>query len=247
MSARKNNAPVEDDGPSVPAWMLTYADTVTLLMTFFVMLMSFSTLDQEEYSKVRGALQGHLGVIGEGRFDRDGLLLRRDMESGRVFVDGYENPPEYDPMSYVEEDLRTRMRVQDKKTQNILQYSLTQRGFEIHILAGELFEPGTAVMLEEAAHVLDVVGEAVRYLPQRLRIQASGDMIPLRSEGFTSRQDLAAARAASVCRYLAARAGIAAERMELAMRVEPEDMLLDDLSKGQVEIVVMRPGRKRTL
>ena len=247
MSARKKNTPVGDGGPGVPAWMLTYADTVTLLMTFFVMLMSFSTLDQEEYSKVRGALQGHLGVIGEGRFNRDGLLLRREMESGRVFMDGYENPPEYDPMSYVEENVRLRMRVQDKKTQNILQYRLTRRGFEIHILAGELFEPGSAVMLNEAAHVLDVVGGAVKYLPHRLRIQACGDMIPLRSEGFTSRQDLAVARAAGVCRYLAARAGIAAERMELAVRVEPDDMSLDELPKAQVEIVIMRPGRKRTL
>ena len=247
MSTRKKNAPVEDGGLGVPAWMLTYADTVTLLMTFFVMLMGFSTLDEEEYAKVSGALQGHLGVIGEGRFNRDGLVLRRDMESGRVFVDGYENPPEYDPMSYMEENLRVRMRVQDKKTQNILEYRLTRQGFEVHILAGELFEPGTAVMLSEAAHVLDVVGSSVKYLPHRLRIQASGDMIPLRSEGFASRQDLAVARAASVCRYLAVVAGIEEERIELAVRVEPEDMLLEELSKAQVEIVVMRPGRKRTL
>lgn len=247
MSAKNKKTPTADGTPGVPTWMLTYADTVTLLMTFFVMLMSFSTLDEEEYSKVRGSLQGHLGVAGQERFNQDSLLLRRDMESGRVFLDGYENPPEYDPMNYVQESLIEQMRVQTTATRNVLQYNLTKKGFEIHITAGQLFEPGSAAFLPEAESPLNVIGRAIKHLPHHLRVQASGEMLFLRSKGLASRQDLAVARAAAVCRYLARGKGIAAERMQVAVRIEPDDTIFEESTKAQVKLVLMRPTRKKKL
>lgn len=63
----------EGDGGGIPAWMITFSDLMTLLLTFFVLLLSMSTLDNQKVKLALGSLQGSLGVLtgggqpGEGR------------------------------------------------------------------------------------------------------------------------------------------------------------------------------------
>jgi chemotaxis protein MotB len=241
---RRGSSGGEESGPGVPAWMLTYADTVTLLMTFFVMLMSFSTLDEEKYAKVRGSLMGYMGVVGRTRYNRDGLLLKRQMESGRIFTQGYENPPQHDPMSYLENEFRVR--ADASSVRNLLRHQLTRQGFEIQIMAGQIFEPGTAQFNDRAEEVLSVIARAVRHLPHQLRVQATGDILFLPSYGFTSRQELAVTRASRVCRYLSDR-NVPANRLTIATRVEPDDAFVQDSEPAQVRICVLRPDKKWAL
>ena len=46
----------------VPAWVMTFADLMTLLMCFFVLLLSFSEMDQSKYKKIAGSMQFAFGV-----------------------------------------------------------------------------------------------------------------------------------------------------------------------------------------
>ncbi|MFQ5771399.1 MAG: flagellar motor protein MotB, partial [bacterium] len=54
----------EDDTPSAPAWMMTYGDMMTLLMIFFILIMSFSTLELDKFKMAMGSLKGALGAFG---------------------------------------------------------------------------------------------------------------------------------------------------------------------------------------
>ena len=49
--------------PSSPLWMTTYGDMVTLLLTFFVLLISFSSIDSKKFSKALFSLKGALGLL----------------------------------------------------------------------------------------------------------------------------------------------------------------------------------------
>ena len=51
------------DCPEMPAWLTTFGDLMALLLTFFVLLLSFSTTSQADFEKAIGALQGALGVL----------------------------------------------------------------------------------------------------------------------------------------------------------------------------------------
>ncbi|MFT4823214.1 MAG: chemotaxis protein MotB [Halioglobus sp.] len=52
-----------DDGPTgTPAWMATFADLMSLLMCFFVLLLSFSQLDAQKYKQVAGSMKNAFGV-----------------------------------------------------------------------------------------------------------------------------------------------------------------------------------------
>jgi chemotaxis protein MotB len=63
MSAQANTAIPEDEGaPGTPAWMATFADLMSLLMCFFVLLLSFSEMDLQKYKQVAGSMKNAFGV-----------------------------------------------------------------------------------------------------------------------------------------------------------------------------------------
>lgn len=63
MSASPNAAVAEDEGsPGTPAWMATFADLMSLLMCFFVLLLSFSEMDLQKYKQVAGSMKNAFGV-----------------------------------------------------------------------------------------------------------------------------------------------------------------------------------------
>lgn len=55
-------APEDDGPPGTPAWMATFADLMSLLMCFFVLLLSFSEMDLQKYKQVAGSMKNAFGV-----------------------------------------------------------------------------------------------------------------------------------------------------------------------------------------
>jgi len=245
MSDHKNKKNLEDGAPPVPAWFLTYADTVTLLMTFFVMLMSFSTLDEDNYEKVKGSLAAHLGMVDNMRLSRDSLLLRRMLATSRMFTEGYENPPAYDPIKDVADDVEVRVR--KTSLANVLDYKLTDRGLEIHVLASDLFEEGTADFVESSPRTLRLVAGAVRHLPHRLLIEGRPDAFFVRSSAAETPEELAMNRAAAVCRFLNARAGVVVDRLAAAAEVSQSRDGFTGAGECQLSVVVQRPLNRKAV
>ena len=56
----------EDKG--APAWVVTFGDLMSLLLCFFVLIVSMSSVDPQEFSKASGALRGSLGILSEDMF-----------------------------------------------------------------------------------------------------------------------------------------------------------------------------------
>ena len=243
MSKREKKSGGRDGPPPIPAWFLTYADTVTLLMTFFVMLMSFSTLDEENYEKVRGALVGHLGMVSQGNMSKDSLLLRRMLAASRMFTEGFENPPEHDPISNVAKEFDVRVR--SASMANVLDYKATDRGFEIHVMAGALFEEGTAEFEEATPRALRLIASASRHLPHRLQVIGRPDAFFVRSVLAETPDELAMQRAAAVCRFFAERAGMSVDRLATAAEVSEAKQPFSDTKGRQITVVVQRPLNRR--
>jgi flagellar motor protein MotB len=55
----------KQQAPGAPAWMSTFADMVTLLMAFFVLLLAFSEMDVVKYQAISGSMKRALGVKAE--------------------------------------------------------------------------------------------------------------------------------------------------------------------------------------
>ena len=56
----------EESGGGAPYWLTTYSDLVTLLLCFFVLLFSFSSVDAEKFREIMNSFQGGSGVLSGG-------------------------------------------------------------------------------------------------------------------------------------------------------------------------------------
>lgn len=65
MARKKRGGPPADEGAGAPAWVMTFADLMSLLMCFFVLLLSFSELDAAKYKQVAGSMKFAFGVQRE--------------------------------------------------------------------------------------------------------------------------------------------------------------------------------------
>lgn len=85
----------------VPMWFVTYSDVITLLMTFFILLLTFATSEPEKYERIPISAVGSTGSAGlirdvQDPLERDSFLVRVRTEAGRLATRGSESPPVYD-------------------------------------------------------------------------------------------------------------------------------------------------------
>lgn len=89
----------EPDMPAeVPTWLMTFSDVITLLMTFFILLLTFATSEPEKFERMQVAMFQAGGAVGiaadsETALDKDSLLLRERPRAGRITTRGSEMPP----------------------------------------------------------------------------------------------------------------------------------------------------------
>jgi flagellar motor protein MotB len=91
---KKPPPPKQDD---IPAWFMTYSDVITLLMTFFILLLTFATTEPEMFEKMQITLfgRGSNGVAGEvlEGVEKSSLILRDRPPASRLAMKGSEMPP----------------------------------------------------------------------------------------------------------------------------------------------------------
>ena len=169
--------------PSSPGWMTTYGDMVTLLLTFFVLLLTFSTIDQEKFSMVANSLQGALSIL-----DGSDAILE-----GKVDVDRrmeiFEQVKELEAMAAelgFSEDIQTEV---------------TETGILINIGDRVLFDLGEANLKEQAYPVLNLVATTLRESAREVYVSGHTDNIPITSGKFRNNWDLSTSRALSVVEF----------------------------------------------
>lgn len=86
-----------DDPPAdIPAWVMTFSDVITLLMTFFILLLTFATNEPESYGKAQASMfggSGSSGIAGDFTEQHDSVLMRARTRAGRSTPRGSEMPP----------------------------------------------------------------------------------------------------------------------------------------------------------
>lgn len=179
----------KSEAPSAPAWMVTYSDMVTLLLTFFVLLLSMASMDQIKFSSAAGSLKGAFGVLGST--EKTPLTKPRIVDFAPI-EDEYVN--------------RLYQRVQSSITQLKLDRDIElvkDRGAVVlRVKDSILFESGDARVKSEAHPVLRKVASLVRPLPLNLRIEGNTDDLPL-SDPALSNWDLSVNRAVGVLKFFA--------------------------------------------
>ena len=190
-------------------WMLTYGDMVTLLLTFFVLLFAFSTIDVQKFREAVISLKGSLGVLsgGEQVIYPDLDLPKPDPASGQPVAT-------QDLAQPVPTESERPGPEGEKADVNTYQ---SGDGRVVALPNVALFDPGAVEIKPEFAAFLDRSVEQIRYYKDKqVSIIGHADAQPLSPNSkYKSNWDLASARAESVINYFVNKHGIPQKRFSL--------------------------------
>ena len=93
MMGRGSKKAEPDEAQGAPEWMVTFSDCMTLLLTFFVLLLSFSSFDEKVFRKLKASfLKALPGVSKSDKVSRDAVLPTEQIEATPDLVEGSEKP-----------------------------------------------------------------------------------------------------------------------------------------------------------
>lgn len=177
-----------------PAWMTTYSDLVTLLLTFFVLLLSMASMDPVRFTEASSSLKDAFGIHNEPAHVEFAIPV-------------LPSPP-VTPYSPIQE--QTTQKVYEKIKSQIDSLRLSDNigvtkdendNIILRINDSVLFERGQAKIAPQSLSILRTVADIIRPLPMDLRIEGHTDDIPVSSDKF-SNWDLSVKRSVAVMRYL---------------------------------------------
>lgn len=218
MSERRKPEEPEEEGS--PAWMNTYGDMVTLVLTFFVLLFSFSTVDSAKWADVATSLSG-MTIIAIPALDP--AAPEPEGETKGKFILTSSSPMETDTKGESSGGQEGLTNEQINSSFNEM-YEKLKGHIEANNLGGILdlqyideytvllrmadsafFDPGSAGLLQEAQDVLQQVGiilEQYSGLISTIRVEGYTDNVPMHNGQFKDNWDLSVGRATNVVRFL---------------------------------------------
>jgi chemotaxis protein MotB len=210
-------------------WLVSYADFITLLFAFFVVMYSISSVNDGKYRVLSNTLtEAFVSPVRSADPIQVGDEVRTlDPQMGDLVVPERNQPQTLplDPLSESGQDgarveIRTLEAVENELARALFEYAdqglvnvrRTDRGVEVEMKSSMLFESGSARLSREALKALRNVILIVKPLPNMINVEGHTDNVPISTISFPSNWELSAARAASVVHYFA-KLGVASERM----------------------------------
>jgi len=91
--ARAGKQVEEDETPGAPEWMVTFSDCMTLLLTFFVLLLSFSSFDERVFRKLQMSFMDALPAVSKSdKKNKDSVLPAKQIQTTAELFEGSEKP-----------------------------------------------------------------------------------------------------------------------------------------------------------
>jgi len=194
--------------------MATFSDLATLLLTFFVLLLSFANMDIQNFRTAMGSVKEAMGV----RVDLDGdyqALATTPIEMSTVQAQSFISVSDLSKISDAAERLVKKL-IKERKLEDKVEVVGTSRGIALRTRDNVLFDPGSADVEARGSTTLDLVAELMQSFDGEVEIQGHTDDIPTGGGRFDSNWELSTARAIAVLRALADDHGIAEPRLHVA-------------------------------
>lgn len=219
-------------------WLVSYADFITLLFAFFVVMYAVSSVNEGKYKTLSESLVsaftnhkpiGHLSVI--------------ELPFEKQVKEVVEDPPKVtDPIRAY---LKLANALQTLPAPDGVVVTSTSRGLNIRIKEDALFESGSSRIQPAVREFLDLVAGLVKGLPNFISIEGHTDSVPIRTAAFPSNWELAASRATTLVRYFIDVHGLAPERFSATSYAGYRPVASNDTPEGRsanrrVEIIVLR-------
>jgi len=236
----KRKAPEINRGS--PEYMLTYGDMTTLLLCFFVFLITMSTIDVQKFKIMMSAFQGGVGFLDYGRTISDAPLL----DMGMNIEELSERQPTFKSQAE-----QTEEAMSNAMQQGMARIREDERGLIIDVHEAAIFPGGTAEFLPGSSEVLNKVAYVLReVVPDRsVRIEGHTDGSPIETDEFPSNWELSMRRSVAVLRHLEEEQNINTDRLSAVGYGSTRPVATNETEEGRrqnrrIEIVILRDIQK---
>ena len=235
MSKKKHHHEEHEEHVNHEAWVIPYADMLTLLMAMFLVLWAIGQVD---ISKAKAVSTGFADEFGLSSSAGSGA-------GGNGVLDGVQKPDQNnvaDMKSKIDKTMQIAAQKQAEQAAantsnqqlqqvqsaiaaaasgsglgNSVQFHIEARGLVVSIVAeGVLFDAGAAELKPEGKVVLDDIAESISKIPNQVSIEGHTDNRPISTAQYPSNWELSTSRASSVLRYMVGRHGIDPKRLSAA-------------------------------
>lgn len=246
------------------AWAIPYGDLITLLLAFFVVMYSMSSINEDKYRVLSDSLVAafrgtpttpnpvHFENADKGKSSQSrtvAISRANNVKAGeadriRVLQDAKAKTPPADPAALVRMASEVKEALQDLIDAGSVRVRESEMWLEIEINADILFPSGIAQVTAQSAPILDRLATILAPFPNAVRVEGHTDTRPIRTAIFPSNWELSAARAANVVQRFT-RAGVDPLRMEVTGLGEYHPVASNDTADGRdrnrrVTIVVLQ-------
>jgi chemotaxis protein MotB len=235
------------------AWVIPYADMLTLLMAMFLVLWAIGQVDIDKAKAVstgfadefglassagKGAGAGGKGVLDGTESAQPPPIVETKLTEKQLHMSPEERKAAQE--SEREQLIEVQRSISESADQaglaNAVRFRSEERGLVVSIVAeGVLFEPGSAAVQPAGRVVLDTIADALAKLPNRVAVEGHTDNVPINTAQFPSNWELSTARASSVLRYLAERHGISEDRLSAAGYADRRPVGSNETSGGRAQ------------
>ncbi|WP_203299149.1 flagellar motor protein MotB [Marinobacter sediminum] len=246
---------------STPAWIVTFADLATLLLTFFILLLSFAEMDVDKYRAMANSMAVALGssnVVGQDVGGSPITLIESDTVSLPEPSDSQPMVPEFiDERAEAETDtkipggvidLASRLvsELESEVASNALNINYDKQQVVIRFSEEATFRSGAADIKPEMIPIIERVVGVLADCPGNVFVSGFTDDRPISSDRFRSNWDLSAARAVSVVHELVLNRQVPADRVVAAGRAETNPLAPNNSPENRalnrrVEIAIRDP------
>ncbi|KEH93466.1 flagellar motor protein MotB [Clostridium botulinum] len=241
MSRRKKIQQSEGGGEE---WLQTYADTITLLLTFFVLLYASSNLDVVKFKQMSSSFQN----VFSGNNSNSILDFNASGEAPIV------GPPEEMGSKVANDNEDMYSKVKDFTSKNNLdstvQVKKDARGIILELKENILFDSGQADLKLSSKEILDKISALIESVPNGIIIEGHTDNVPIHNSKYDSNWELSTQRAVNVLKYFVVIKGEKPEKFQAAgygeyHPIAKNDNYVDRAKNRRVNILIVGEKEKK--
>ena len=192
-------------------WITTYADAITLLMAFFVLMFSMSELKQERFAEFQSAMDAALG-----NKKAQGLPTPKHAQQKTEKTEAFNGMAD-----------NVEGRLHELAQRGEVRLATTRKGVYVDVFTDHFYEPGGFTIRPQMEHVLNEIVSEMRpqyERPYTVQIVGHTDDSPIHTPVMDSNWDLSATRSARIARYMIER-GIDSERISVVGKAHTDPLL----------------------
>ncbi len=219
-------------------WLVSYADFITLLFAFFVVMYSVSSVNEGKLKVLSDSLSisfSNAKPVGELS------IMNLPIEKSRQIVVKERQNSKLNRRAF----LKVANAINTVKAPQGVKISSTERGLTIRVTDDALFASGSAAINPQIKEFLDLIAGMVRDLPNLISVEGHTDNQHINTAAFPSNWDLSTARANTLVRYMTEFHHLRSDRFSSTGYAGTRPLESNGTLKGQaanrrVELVILR-------